>query len=319
MKKIFVNVCSYRDKLLAPTLESAMENESGRNQIVYGVFEQTALEDSLKTKYPHLATHKRVRYKRIDPEYSDGVVWARGINAMQIYEEEFQYQIDSHMLFDKGWDNYLILDYMQACKVAGHDKVLLTCGTKNFDLDGDRITKHTLTDDISVNLGYYQFDKNMRLHAHGPWVPARDVVAPSRHICAGNFFAPAKWVREVGYNTNIFFEGEEQMFVITSFVKGYKIYHMRRAKVYHYLRSSNYETKQTVNPVANAHRLRMNQERSEKELSNYLYSLDEEQLEAFRKYSGVDYINRKLEERALSRHLKADPSVEVDWEVPNRE
>ena len=43
MKKIFVNVCSYRDKLLAPTLESAMENESGRNQIVYGVFEQTAL------------------------------------------------------------------------------------------------------------------------------------------------------------------------------------------------------------------------------------------------------------------------------------
>jgi hypothetical protein len=94
---------------------------------------------------------------------------------------------------------------------------------------------------------------------------------------------------------------------------------MRRAKVYHYLRSSNYETKQTVNPVANAHRLRMNQERSEKELSNYLYSLDEEQLEAFRKYSGVDYINRKLEERALSRHLKADPSVEVDWEVPNRE
>ncbi len=90
MKKIFVNVCSYRDKLLAPTLESALENESGRNHIVYGVFEQTALEDSLKVKYPHLANHQRVRYKRIDPEYSDGVVWARGINAMQIYEEEFQ-------------------------------------------------------------------------------------------------------------------------------------------------------------------------------------------------------------------------------------
>ncbi len=317
MKKIFVNVCSYRDKLLLPTIESLIENESGRNEIVYGVFEQTSLADSLQTKAPDLVKKTNIRYKRIDPEFSDGVVWARSINSMQIYEEEFQYQIDSHMLFDKGWDHYLILDYLHACKVAGHDRVILTCGTKNFDLDGDRITKHTLTDDISVNLGYYQFDKNMRLHAHGPWVPARDVVSPSRHICAGNFFAPAKWVKEVGYNTNIFFEGEEQMFALTSFLKGYSIYHMRRAKVYHYLRSANHETKQTVNPVVDARRLNMNKKRSEKELSNFIYSVDEAKLEEFRKHTGVDYINRKLEERAISRHIK--PDVEIDWEIPNKE
>jgi hypothetical protein len=168
-----------------------------------------------------------------------------------------------------------------------------------------------------VNLGYYQFDKNMRLHAHGPWVPARDVVSPSRHICAGNFFAPAKWVKEVGYNTNIFFEGEEQMFALTSFLKGYSIYHMRRAKVYHYLRSANHETKQTVNPVVDARRLNMNKKRSEKELSNFIYSVDEAKLEEFRKHTGVDYINRKLEERAISRHIK--PDVEIDWEIPNKE
>ncbi len=323
MKTIFVNICSYRDKLLAPTLESLMQNESGRNKIVYGVFEQTSLEDSLLKKCPHLLNDKsRVRYKRIDPEYSDGVVWARAINAMQIYDEEFQYQIDSHMLFDKDWDHFLMLDYMQGCKLAGHDKVLLTCGTKNFDLENSdndkfKIKKYTLTEDISVELGYYQFDKNMRLHAHGPWIPARDVVGPSRHICAGNFFAPTKWIKEVGYNTNIYFEGEEQMLVITSFLKGYSIYHMRKAKTYHYLRSANHESKQTVNPVIDANRIRMNQNRSEKELSDYIYSLDENQLESFRKYSGVDYINRKLEERAISRHLKSQ--AENDWEVPNKE
>lgn len=319
MKKIYVNLCSYRDKLLLPTLESLIENESGRNEVVYGVFEQTALEDSLQTKAPDLLKKTNIRYKRIDPEFSDGVVWARCINSMQIYEEEFQYQIDSHMLFDKGWDHYLVLDYLHACKVAGHDRVVLTCGTKNFDLDGDRITKHTLTEDISVNLGYYQFDKNMRLHAHGPWVPARDVVSPSRHICAGNFFAPVKWVKEVGYNTNIFFEGEEQMFALTSFLKGYEIYHMRRSKVYHYLRSSNHETKQTINPVVNTRRLHMNQKRSERELSNFIYSIDESKLEEFQKKTGVDYINRKLEERAISRHIKPDINADVDWEIPNKE
>jgi hypothetical protein len=317
MKKIFVNICSYRDKLLAPTIESLLETESGRNNIVYGVFEQTKLEDSLLTKHPHLAKHPKVRYKRIDPEYSDGVVWARAINAMQVYDEEFQYQIDSHMLFDKNWDHQLIIDYMEACRVEGHDRVILTAGTKNFDLDGDRITKHILNDDISVNLGYYQFNKNMRLYAHGPWIPSPDDIQPSRHICAGNFFAPAKWIKEVGYNTNIYFEGEEQMFVLTSFVKGYRIYTQRRVRCYHYLRSANWDTKQSINPVVDKSRMLMNQNRSEKELSNYIYSLDEKILKEFKEYTGVDYINRKLEERAISRHIK--PEIEVDWEISNRE
>jgi hypothetical protein len=316
MKKIFVNICSYRDKLLAMTLQSLLDNESGRNTITYGVFEQTKLEDSLQTKYPHLANHKQVRYKRIDPEYSDGVVWARAINSKQIYDEEFQYQIDSHMLFDKAWDNYLMLDYMQGCRDVGHDRVVLTAGTKNFDLDGDKITKHTLSDDISVKLGYYQFNKNMRLYAHGPWIPSPEKLQPSIHICAGNFFAPAKWTTEVGYNTNIYFEGEEQMLVLMSFLKGYKIFAQRRVKCYHYLRSSNWESKQTINPVISQEKISMNQKRSEKELSDFIYSIDEEDLKRFREETGVDLINRKLEERAISRHIKSE--MTPDWEIPDK-
>lgn len=314
MKKIFVNICSYRDKLLAPTIQSLMDNESGRNQITYGVFEQTSLEDSLTKKHPRLAQHKQVRYKRIDPEYSDGVVWARSINSQQIYDEEFQYQVDSHMLFDKGWDNELILDYMQGCRDIGHDRVLLSAGTKNFDLDGDRITKHILNDDISVKLGYYQYCKNMRLYAHGPWIASPEKLQPSIHICAGNFFAPAKWVKEVGYNTNIYFEGEEQMLVLMSFLKEYSIFTQRRIRCYHYLRSANWESKQTINPVIDSKRIRMNQDRSEKELSNFLYSIDESKLKEFRELTGVDLINRKLEERAVSRHV--EPTIPEDWIIP---
>jgi hypothetical protein len=318
MAKIFVNICSYRDKLLAPTICSLLETESGRNQITYGIFEQTKLEDSLQVKYPEIVKNPKVRYKRIDPEFSDGVVWARCINSMQIYDEEFQYQIDSHMLFDKDWDHQLILDYNHTSKLANTKKVLLTSGTKNFDLDGERITKHTLTDDITVKLGYFQFDKNLRLHAHGPWVPSTEVATPSIHICAGNFFAPVSWIKDVGYNTNIFFEGEEQMFVITSIVAGYQIFHHRKIKVYHYLKSSNHESKQTINPVANPERLKKNIERSEKELVDYIYSLDEAQLERYRKITGVDYINRKLENRAISRGISINPGVTNDWEIPDR-
>ena len=318
MAKIFVNICSYRDKLLEPTIQSLLDTESGRNQITYGIFEQTKLESSLQTKNPELVNHPRIRYKRIDPEFSDGVVWARCINSMQIYDEEFQYQIDSHMLFDKDWDNQLILDYNDASRIANTKKVVLTCGTKNFDLDGDRITKHTLTEDITVNLGYFQFDKDLLLHAHGSWVPATERSTPSIHICAGNFFMPVSWIKDVGYNTKIFFEGEEQVFALSTILAGYHIFHQRKIRVYHYIRSSSHESKQTINPVADPTRLSLNHKRSKKELVDYIYSLTDDQLEHYRKITGVDYINRKLENRAISRNISPNPGVVVDWEVPDK-
>lgn len=316
MSKIFVNVCSYRDRLLAPTIYSLLETESGRNEITYGIFEQTKLEDSLQTKFPDIVKNSKVRYKRIDPEFSDGVVWARCINSMQIYDEEFQYQIDSHMLFDPEWDHQLILDYNHASKLENTDKILLTSGTKNYDLEGERIIKHTLTGDITADLGYFQFDKGLRLHAHGSWVAATETVTPSIHICAGNFFMPVKWIKDVGYNTRIFFEGEEQIFVITSILAGYKIFHHRKIRVYHYIRSTDHESKQRINPVVDPEKLKKNIERSEKELISYIYSLDEAQLEEYRKITGVDYINRKLESRAISRGKVS--SVFNDWEIPDR-
>lgn len=318
MKKIFVNICSYRDRFLLSTLKSLMENESGRNSITYGVFEQTRLEDSLIVKSPGILKDERVRYKRIDPEFSDGVMWARGINAMQITDEEFQYQVDSHMLFDPNWDHYLVLDYYHVQNLEKTDKVLLTCGTKNFGYENNEIIKHNISGEISVKLGYFQFDKNLRLHAHGPWIASPNVAKPAIHICAGNFFAPSKWVKEVGYNTRIFFEGEEQILVLSSILADYKLYHQRKVKVYHYLDSSTHESKQTNSPVISQSKIDERYKVSWKELSDYIYSLGEEQLEKYRRITGVDYINRKIEKRSIATTIKPYNGVVNDWEIPDR-
>jgi hypothetical protein len=313
MKKIYVNIASYRDPLLAATLQSMMGNESGRNKIVYGVFEQTKLEDSLIRRQPVYVKSSNVRYKRIDPEYSDGVVWARSINAMQIYDEEFMYQVDSHMLFDKDWDNYLIWDYEQAKKLAGTDKIILTTGTKNFEYFGNVITKHNLEKDITVNFKYFQFAKHLILRTHGKWIESTDTVTPGIHTIAGNFFVPSKWVKDVGYNTNLFFDAEEQYMSISSLLAGYKIYHQRKIKCYHYLDSAKSSTRQDVEPVVDESRRLANLERERRELINYIYSLGEEQLNYYKSLTGVDYINRKLEERAITRTV--EPDIPVDWEI----
>ncbi len=318
MKSIFVNICSYRDNLLTPTIESLLATESGRNKIIYGIFEQTDHEDSLEKKNPEIIAHPRVRYKRIDAKYSDGVMWARHMNSLQLQEEDFQYQIDSHMLFDKDWDHQLILDYNQARKIANTDKIILSAGCKNYDLHKNVITKHILDEDVTTELKYFQFDKSLRLHAHGPWKKATETVMPGIHICAGNFFTTSKWIKDVGYNTKIFFEGEEQVLSLSSFIAGYKIFHHRSIKVYHYLSSSNHQSKQTINPI-DVNTIARRQEISANELIDYIYSIDESVLEDYRKHTGVDYINRKLEERCITRHMSPPEGVINDWEIPNRE
>jgi hypothetical protein len=318
MNKIFVNICSYRDKLLAPTILSLIESESGKNKITYGIFEQCIYEDSLEKKYPEIVSNPQVRYKRIDPQYSEGVMWARAINALQIEDEEFQYQIDSHMLFDKDWDHYLVMDYNQASRLAGTDKIILTSASLNYDIYKNVITKHVLDGEVSSKIGYFRFDKNFRLYAHGVWIESSKVVTPAIHICAGNFFAPTKWVKEVGYNPKIFFAGEEQILSLSSFIAGYQMFHQRKIKVYHYLNSSKHTSKQTIDPIDETKVLER-EERSIKELIKYIYSIDEEILEKYRKHTGVDYINRKLEERCIARAENLDPGDDNDWEIPNRE
>ncbi len=320
MNKIFVNICSYRDKFLASTLENLLETESGRNHITYGIFEQTRLEDSIATKFPNLANHPRVKYKRIDPEYSEGVVWARAINSLQIDDEEFQYQIDSHMLFDDAWDHYLILDYLQASKLSNTDKIILTAGTKNYKLMGeDSIIKHTIEGgDITTSINYSQFPKTLKLTAHGHWIPATKSVKPSVHILAGNFFTTTKWLKDVGYNTKIFFSGEEQVLALSSWLAGYKIYNQRIVKVYHFMESNKHETKMQINPVVSNDKIERLEKRSQEELIRYIYSIDEDTLKRYSIETGVDYINRKLEPRIISKYLKPDPNLKNDWEAFNQ-
>jgi len=319
MNKIFVNICSYRDKFLASTLENLIQTESGRNHITYGVFEQTSYDNSLIKNFPSLATHSRVKYKRIDPEYSEGVVWARAINALQIDDEEFQYQIDSHMLFDENWDHHLMLDYLQAVKLANTKKIILTAGTKNYRLIGNNLLVKSTIDggEITTSINYSQFPKSLKLSAHGHWINATKNVTPTVHVMAGNFFTITDWIKEVGYNTKIFFSGEEQILALSSWLSGYKIYNQRAVKVYHYIDSTNYETKPAINPVIPIEKIEWFEKRSQEELYNFIYSIDESILEKYKIETGVDYINRKLESRIISKYLKPDPNLKIDWKTSN--
>ena len=102
--KIFIQIASYRDPQLIPTIESALENAKRPKNLVFGIARQFHPEDGFDNldKY-----RKDKRFRILDIPYTEskGVCWARN-QVQQLYKNEtYTMQIDSHMRFEKDWDD----------------------------------------------------------------------------------------------------------------------------------------------------------------------------------------------------------------------
>jgi hypothetical protein len=325
--KIFVSICSYRDPLLHYTLESLIENKSDRHEATYSILEQVVYKDSLEKHYPELVARQDVIYKRIDPQFSDGVGWARKINSLNVRDEDFFYQIDSHMLFDPNWDRYLVEDYKRGVKKSSSKKVIIDGGTKTYTLDENGAPwKHYEANGVTTCAKYFGWDKNSMLPVHGHHVPVTKDVMPTSHLFAGNLFTHVEWLKNVGVNHLSFFDGEEHLLTLSSFEAGYHLYAPTEVHVYHFAGSGEYTTKQWFKPVINMEKYSIMVALSIKQWTQYLENVQESVLIDYYNYSGVDYINKKIEDRSrdypslisktLYPFMETDTHVIVDNDTP---
>ena len=309
--KIFVSIISYRDPLLALTINSLLKNKSNNHEITIGIFEQTAIEDSLVIKNPLLLNNTNIRYKRIDPEFSDGVGWARHINCLQVKDEDFIYQIDSHMLFEQDWDNYLVDDWTLGKEKHNTNKIIITGNCKNFDLDETGVPILHYSDlNVTCKGKYFLWQHHDIVAAHGEQIEATADIEPAIHIFAGNFFTHTSWLKDVGIDANIYFDGEELLMVLSSFAAGYHLYHPRSIHCYHYTKTGEYLTKQWYKPIIPMERYSQLTTAGQEYWQAYVNSLDRSILEKYYEYSGVDYINKKIDERAMTYQITVSAPIE---------
>ena len=133
--KIFIQIASYRDPQLVPTLKDMIANAKKPKNLVFSIARQFHEEDGFDNLDEF---RKDKRFKILDIPYleSNGVCWARNL-TQQLYDgEEYTLQIDSHMRFAPNWDNEMIKMIKQLQK-KGHKKPLLTGYVSSFDPDND--------------------------------------------------------------------------------------------------------------------------------------------------------------------------------------
>ena len=217
--KIFIQIASYRDPELVPTINNCIENSDNPENLTFGICWQHDENEDL-SKYLN-----DTRFKIISIHYSQskGCCWARH-KIQQLYNnEEYTLQLDSHHRFVKGWDTILKNMHSQL-KQKGVSKPLITAYLPSYDPENDpnkrvdtpwKIVFKRITEDKQVLFIPSNINKHHLLKQP----------IGARFYSAHFTFADGKFVTEVPHDPELYFTGEEMSITVRAYTHGYTLFH----------------------------------------------------------------------------------------------
>jgi len=225
---IFIQIASYRDPELLPTLRDLFDKAKYPDNIRVCI----AWQHSEKDKWDNLKEFKDdSRLHIIDIPYRDakGACWARNLIQQEYKNETYTLQLDSHHRFVQDWDDISIKMIKQLIN-RGYDKPLLTSYIPSYNpkldpqarintpwgMSFDRFTP----EGIVFFLPYYIEDK--------PLYPI-----PARFYSAHFAFTLGKHCLEVQHDPEYYFHGEEITLAVRSFTHGYDLFHPNKVIAWH--------------------------------------------------------------------------------------
>jgi glycosyltransferase involved in cell wall biosynthesis len=228
--KIFIQIASYRDPQLIPTIKDALEQSKNPNNLVFSIARQFNPDD----KFDDLSEYendKRFRILNIPHQDSLGVCWARNL-TQQLYDgEEYTMQIDSHMRFEKDWDETLI-EMIKHLQNKGYKKPLLTSYVSSFDPDNDPKGRVS----VPWRMAFDRFIPEGAVFFLPETIPGwQELTEPitSRFYSAHFCFTLGQFAKEVQHDPEFYFHGEEISIAARAYTHGYDLFHPHKIVVYH--------------------------------------------------------------------------------------
>ncbi len=251
---IFVQIASYRDPQLIPTLKSLISNAKHPENLHVGICWQHGedepsdifLDDGFIVEsfteadgrvhglpVLHITHPLGTKLSVIDVHYFDskGCCWARN-SIQQLYgKEKYTLQLDSHHRFIDGWDDVLI-EMLEGLRDKS-PKPLLTANIPSFDPDNDpaaRVQEPWVMDfDRFIPEGTCFFLPRSARKENGEL----DAPTPARFYSAHFAFADGSFAEEVQHDPELFFHSEEQSIATRAYTHGYDLYHPNKVIAWH--------------------------------------------------------------------------------------
>ncbi|MDA8655128.1 UDP-N-acetylglucosamine-transferase [Gammaproteobacteria bacterium] len=326
---IFISIASYQDPLLVSTIFSAYENAQNKDGLIFSVCDQS----DIGIKVEEIEFKKQIHYEHIDPIFSKGPCWARHRAQNFFNNEDYFLQIDSHTQFAQNWDQIFIdqLEKISSVESVGayHKKPIITSYPRGFEvIDLEKGAFGLYMEDKFTQVIMYRKDS---LFSSGSF--SRQIGMPTKSenithailMAAGCIFTKGSFVREIPYDPNYYFYGEELSMALRAFTHGYSFFHIPDAPLFHlYTDVSNLPRKLHWNPEDDQNRAIKWTELDKKSL-NRLGDLfdgkveaplnlgDVRTLEDYASISGIDLKNNtvlNLKKATESNYLES-----LDWKI----
>jgi hypothetical protein len=224
---IFVQIASYRDPQLKPTLKDLLDKADNPEDLVISIAWQHSEED----EWDNLDEYQDdPRFKIIDIDYkeSKGACWARWKLQQQYNGEDYTLQLDSHHRFIEGWDTELIRMYQELEKTS--KKPLITSYIPSFDPENDPKGRTQ----VPWGMKFDRFTPEGVVFFLPYTIENRDEIAiPGRFYSAHFAFTTGKFVKEVPHDPKLYFHGEEISIAVRAYTWGYDIYHPNKVIAWH--------------------------------------------------------------------------------------
>lgn len=293
MRKIFVYIISYRDNDLINTIADLYCKADRPSEIRTVVFNQYSL---IEDKPLSITIQENIRVINVDSTLSKGVGWARNQVQSYLENEEFCLQIDSHMRFEKSWDNKLLR------QIELSRSSLPVISTYPPAFIEERYLRHFIT---KIVLKGFTKEK----------VPILDTLlipdcrvernVPIRGAFVGGcfIFGLASFVKDVPADPESYLLDEEISMSIRLWTYGYNIFHPNEIILYHNWSRKNRSThwkdaldyqRQYIKGIQKLKALCDNKGEFDESLLGSIRSID-----SFVDFCGVDFINGVINRKAL--------------------
>lgn len=220
---VFVSIAAYRDPQLIPTIEDCLSKAHDSARLRFGICWQHA-PDEMTLPY-----QDDDRFSILDIAWRDskGACWARA-EVMKLWQgERWFLQVDSHCRFARGWDDKLI----QMMEQTTSPKPILSTYATPFTPG-----ENELLEGAPLQMAFQGFTSegipHMRPLAIPNWQSLNRPLR-ARFVSAGFLFAAGTFVREVPYDPELYFLGEEAAMTLRAFTSGYDLFHPSETIVWH--------------------------------------------------------------------------------------
>jgi hypothetical protein len=314
---IFVQIASYRDPQLLPTIKDCIEKSKYPENLRFGVAWQHSLED----KWDNLDEYfNDPRFKIVDIDYKDskGACWARNQLQQKYNGEKYTLQLDSHHRFIQDWDTELI-QMVKQLQDKGHKKPLLTSYISSFNPDND-------PQDRTMEPWWMTFDRFIPegavffLPSSIPgWQDMTEPI-PSRFYSAHFAFTLGQFCKEVPHDPEYYFHGEEISIAVRAYTWGYDLFHPHKVVAWHeYTRKGR--TKQwdddpgwgKLNEVShNRNRILFGMDgECMCQIDFGIYGFGKKRtLEDYERYAGLRFKDRSVQQYTLDNNIAPNPLIE---------